>query len=63
MVDAGRELALRRLERVVVRKSDVQEENTALIRTVVRSHDSGSPVELVLVISWPRTAVGRGVAL
>ena len=63
MVNAGRELALGGLERVVIGESDVEEENAALVRTVIRSHDSGSPVELVLVVCRPSTAIGRGVAL
>ena len=63
MVNAGGELALGRFEGVVIGKSNVEEENAALVRTVVRPHDSSGPVELVLVVCRAGTAIGRGVAL
>merc|ERR1719189_3056742 len=47
MVDLRGEMALRRLERVICWKADVQEEDSASVRRVRRSHDSRLPIEHV----------------
>ena len=56
MVDARGERHLRRLERVVCREVDGQEEDPALVWRLRRAHDGGLPVEQVV-------AHGTGAAL
>ena len=48
---------LGRLEGVVGREMDVQEENTLMVRWVFRSHDSCLPVELVRLVGRASRAV------
>jgi len=50
VVDSSREVALWGLERIVRREVDVQEVNTSAVGRIVRAHDSGLPVELVLLV-------------
>ena len=50
MVDPGGEVALGRLEGVVGREVDVQEEHTSSIGRIIRSHDGGLPVVLILLV-------------
>ena len=60
VVDLRREVALRRLERVIAREGDGQEEDTAFVRAILRPHDRGLPVEHVLT-GRPRRAVSGRV--
>jgi len=60
MVDPRREVDFGRLERVVGWEVDVQEEDPASVRRIVRSHDGCLPVEHVIADRSGAT-VGRGV--
>ena len=60
MVNASRKINLGRLERVVRRKVDVQEEDTASVGRVGGAHNGGLPVEQV-VANGSGTAGGRGI--
>ena len=48
MVDARREGDLRRLERIVRRKMNVQEKHAALVRALAGPHDCGAPVKQII---------------
>ena len=50
MVDARSEGYLRRLEGVVSREYDVEEEYPILVGGIFRSHDTGYPCEVVVFI-------------
>jgi hypothetical protein len=60
VVDASREVDLGRLEGVIRREVDVEEEDPTGIRTVIRAHDRCLPVKKV-ISDRTRTAVCRGV--
>ena len=52
MVDPRGEVDLRRLERVVSREMNVEEEHSARIWRIVWTHDGSLPVILILLINW-----------
>ena len=58
MVDSSGEVDLSWLEWVVGWEVDVQEVDSSSIRRVIRSHDSGLPVVLILLVNWSSGAVG-----
>ena len=58
MIDLGRKGHFGGLERVVGREVDVQEEDSASVRTLIRTHDRCLPVELVCLVGWASTAIG-----
>jgi len=60
MVDPRCEGYLWRLEGVVSRKVNCEEEHSSLVRAVWGAHDCGLPVEQILS-NWSSTALGRGV--
>lgn len=60
MVDPRCEGYLWRLEGVVSRKVNCEEEHSPLVRAVWGAHDCGLPVEQILS-NWSSTALGRGV--
>ena len=62
MVNFGREGNLRRLEGIVRREVDVEEEYAAGIWRIIRSHNGGLPVELVSLIRGTSRAVGGRVS-
>ena len=62
MVNFRRERHLRWLEWIVGREVDVEEEDTTRVRRVVRAHDRGLPVELVLLVGGASRAVGGRVS-
>jgi len=57
VIDSGDEVDLGGLERIVGGEMNVQEEDTSGIRTVIRSHDGGLPMELVLLVLRASRAV------
>ena len=58
VVDPGGEIKLSRLERIVCREVDVEEENSTSIGRIIWSHDGSLPVILVLLVDWSSGAVG-----
>jgi hypothetical protein len=60
VVDASSEMNLWRLERIVRRKVDIEEENATSIGRVVGSHDRCLPVEHVIT-NWTSRTVGRRI--
>ena len=58
MIDPGGEVDLGWLEWVVGWEVDVQEVDSSSIWRVIRSHDSGLPVVLILLVNWSGGAVG-----
>ena len=61
MVNFRRERDLGRLERIVGREVDVEEEDAARVGRVVRAHDRSLPVELVSLVGGAGGAVGGRV--
>jgi hypothetical protein len=59
VVDLGSESDLRRLERVVGRESDGEEEDTARVRRVTGAHDRRLPLEHVVSSGTGRAGRGR----
>ena len=57
MVDPGGEVDLSWLERIVSWEMDVQEINSSGVWRIIRSHDGGLPVVLVLLVNWSGRAV------
>lgn len=62
MVDLRDEIAFGRSEGVVSGEVNVQEEDASGIGAVVRTHDGGLPMELIVLMGTSR-AVSRGVLL
>ena len=62
MVDFCSERTLRGLERIVGREMDVQEEDTARVRGIFRTHNGSLPMELVMLVRWAGRAVERRVS-
>ena len=61
VIDSGSKVALGWLEWVVSWEVDVQEENTASIWWIIRSHDCCLPVVLIFLVNRSSRAVGRGI--
>ena len=61
MVDFRSESNLGRLEWVIGREVDVEEEDTLVVGGVLGSHDRGLPMELVLLVGGSGGAVSRGI--
>ena len=61
MVDFRGESNLGRLEWVIGREVDVEEEYALVVGGVLGSHDSGLPMELVLLVGGAGGAVSRGI--
>lgn len=59
MVDAGGEVDLGRLERVVGREVDRQEKDAARVGGIARSHNRGLPVKQILADGASRAGRGR----
>ena len=57
VINFRRERNLRRLEGVVGREVDVQEEHALMVRGVLGAHDRRLPVELVSFVCWAGRAV------
>ena len=58
VVDSRGEVDLRRLEGVIRREMDVQEEDTTSVGRVIGAHDGCLPVVWILLVDWPGGAVG-----
>ena len=56
------ERQLRRLERIVRREVDVEEEDAARVGRIIRAHDRGLPVELVSLVGGAGGAVGGWIS-
>ena len=63
MVDSSGEGDLGRLEWIVGRELDVQEEHSMLVRTIFRAHDGSLPVEIVVLVIGACRTVSRRVPL
>ena len=61
VIDSGGESALGWLERVISWEVDIQDEHSTGEGTIVRSHDGGLPVVLVLLVNWSGRAVCGGI--
>ena len=61
MVDSSGKRAFGWLERVVSWESNINEEHSACVWGVVRSHDCRLPCELVFFIEWTSRTVGGRV--
>lgn len=59
VIDFSLELQLWWLERVVLRELDLQEEHSALVRRVGRTHDGGLPLKHVISSGSSGTVGGR----
>ena len=62
MINFRGERDLGRLEWVVGREVDVQEEDALVIGRVLRTHDRGLPVELISLVGGASRAVRGGIS-